>query len=81
MSHRGDCYGGNNLTFVVHHSPMLIGEVISIRKFWSRDSHVEKNPRKEELMKDIEDFLNNRVDKDHKTCRKIFIFQSTRTVS
>ena len=72
VSHRDDCYRGNHLKFVLHHFPLIIGEVISIRKFWrNRESHVETNPHEEELLKDLEDFLNNKVDKDHTVCRKI----------
>ena len=72
VSHRGDCYQGNHLKFVLHHFPISIGEVISIRTFWrNRESHVETNPHEEELLEDLEDFLNNKVDKDHMACRKI----------
>ena len=72
VSHRDDCYRGNHLKFVLHHFPISIGEVISIRKFWrARESHVETNPHEEELLKELEDFLNNKVDKDHTVCRKI----------
>ena len=72
VSHRDDCYRGNHLQFVLHNFPISIGEVISIRKFWrNRESHVETNPHDEELLKELEDFLNNRVDKDHMSCRKI----------
>ena len=72
VSHRGDCYRGNHLKFILHHFPILIGEVISLRKFWrNRESHVETNPHEEELLEDLENFLNNNVDKDHTVCRKI----------
>ena len=72
VNHRGDCYRGNTVKFVLHHFPISVGEVISTRKVWrNRDSHVETSPHKEELLKDLEDFLNNRVDKDHTVCRKI----------
>ena len=69
VSHRGDCYWGNHLKFILHHFPLLIGEVIVICKFWrNTESHVEMNPHEEELLEDLEDFLNNKVDKDHMTC-------------
>ena len=72
VSHRDDCYQGNKLKFVLHHFPILIVEVLSIRTFWrSRDSHAEKNSQEEELMEDLEEFLNNQLGKDHTQCRKI----------
>ena len=57
VSHRGDCYWGNHLQFILHHFPIIIGEVISIRKFWrNRESHVETNPQEEEFLEDLEEF-------------------------
>ena len=72
VSHRDDCYRGNNLKFVLHHVPIILGEGLSVRKFRRcMEPHVEKNPHKEELMTNIEDFLSNRGDKNHTICRKI----------
>ena len=72
VNHRDDCYRGNNLKFVLHHFPIILREVLSIRKFWKcMEPYVEKNPHEEELMTNIEDFLNNFGDKNHTICRKI----------
>ena len=72
VSHRDDCYRGNNLKFVLHHFPISLREALAIHNFWMcAESYMGKNSYEKQLMTSIEDFLCNRGDKNHTICRKI----------
>ena len=72
MSHRDDCYRGNNLKFVLHHFPIILKDVLAIRTFWTcAEPYMEKNPYEEQLIKCVDDFLHNKGERNHTICQKI----------
>ena len=68
--HRDDCYRRNNLKFVLHHFPIILKDVLAIRKFW-KCAEIDENPYEEQLMKCVDDFLHNNGDRNHTICQKI----------
>ena len=68
--HRDDCYRGNNLKFVLHHFPIILKDVLAIRKFW-KCAEIEENPYEEQMIKCVDDFLHNNGDRNHTICQKI----------
>ena len=68
--HRDDCYRRNNFKFVLHHFPIILKDVLAIRKFW-KCAEIDENPYEEQLIKCVDDFLHNNGDRNHTICQKI----------